>query len=230
MDLLEGIATTRAIRRFRPDPIPEPDLATMLFAASRAPTGSNRQTGRFLVLRDDPGAIRAKALIGRAARAAWDAKRVADGYERGSGAELDSPKARTAVAMQHFVDHFHEIPVVVLPCLVRYRAPHPFEGANIYPACQNLLLAARALGYGGVITMWHAAVEDDLRTLLDVPDGAAMAATIPLGVPVGHHGPVRRRPLGELVYDGAWGRPAPWAVDPRGTRHTQAGPPGTPRP
>src|SRR5215471_11367388 len=113
MDLLEGIATTRAIRRFRPDPIPEPDLATMLFAASRAPTGSNRQTGRFVVLRDDPIAVRAKALIGGAARAAWDDKRVADGYERGSGAESGSPKARTAAAMQHFVDHFHEIPAVV---------------------------------------------------------------------------------------------------------------------
>jgi nitroreductase len=230
MDLLEGIATTRAIRRFRPDPIPEADLATMLFAATRAPTGSNRQTGRFLVLRDDPAAREAKALIGGAARAAWDAKRASDGYETGSGADPDSPKARTAAAMQHFVDHFPEIPVVVLPCLVRYRPPHPSEGANIYPACQNLLLAARALGYGGVITMWHAPVEDEVRALLGIPDGAAIAATVPLGVPVGHHGPVRRRPLDELVYDGAWGHRVAWAVDPPGTRHTQAGPPGTPRP
>jgi len=230
MDLLEGIATTRAIRRFRPDPIPEADLATMLFAATRAPTGSNRQTGRFLLLRDDPVSLQAKQLIGGAARSAWDAKRASDGYEDGSGADPRSPKARTAAAMEHFVDHFAEIPVVVLPCLVRYRPPHPTEGSNIYPACQNLLLAARALGYGGVITMWHSAVEDELRPLLGVPDGAAMAATIPLGVPVGHHGPVRRRPLDELVYDGAWGRRATWAVDPPGTRHTQAGPPGTPRP
>jgi nitroreductase len=230
MDLLEGIATTRAIRRFRPDPIPEPDLATILFAASRAPTGSNSQTGRFLVLRDDAVAREAKGLLGGAARAAWEDKRAADGYEQGSGADPGSPKARTSAAMQHFVDHFHEIPVVLLPCLVRYRKPHPCEGANIYPACQNALLAARALGYGGVITMWHAAVEDELRSLLEIPDGVVVAAAIPLGVPIGNHGPVRRRPLGELVYDGAWGRPAPWAVEPPGTRHTQAGPPGTPRP
>jgi nitroreductase len=230
MDLLEGIATTRAIRRFRPDHIPEADLATMLFAATRAPTGSNRQTGRFLLLRDDPAAREAKALIGGAARAAWEAKRTSDGYETGSGADPGSPKARTAAAMEHFVDHFHEIPVVVLPCLVRYRPPHPSEGANIYPACQNLLLAARALGYGGVITMWHAPVENEVRALVGIPDGVAIAATIPLGVPMGHHGPVRRRPLEELVYDGAWGRRAPWVIDPPGTRHTQAGPPGTPRP
>jgi nitroreductase len=229
MDLLEGIATTRAIRRFQPDPIPEVDLATMLFAASRAPTGSNRQTARFVVLRDGPAGARAKALIGGAARAAWEAKRDTDGYDRGSGAEPGSPKARTAAAMQHFVDHFDTIPVVVLPCLIRYRAPHPMEGANIYPACQNLLLAARALGYGGVITMWHAPVESELRTLLAIPDGVAMAATIPLGRPVGGHGPVRRRPLGEVVYDEGWERPARWAVEPPGTRHAQAGPPSPPR-
>jgi nitroreductase len=161
---------------------------------------------------------------------AWEEKRATDGYEQGSGADPGSPKARTAAAMQHFVDHFHEIPVLLLACLVRYRKPHPSEGANIYPACQNALLAARALGYGGVITMWHAPVEHELRSLLEIPDGVAVAAAIPLGVPLGHHGPVRRRPLAELVYDGAWGRPAPWAVDPPGTRHTQAGPPGTPRP
>ena len=62
--LLEGLTTTRAIRRFRPDPIPEADLATMLFAATRAPTGSNRQPFRFLVLRDGPVATEAKALLG----------------------------------------------------------------------------------------------------------------------------------------------------------------------
>ena len=88
-----------------------------------------------------------------------------------------------------------------------------------------LLLAARALGYGGVLTGWHGLVEPQLRELLGIPDDVFMAATITLGKPAGRHGPVRRRPLGELVYDDAWGAPAPWAVDPPGTRHTQAGPP-----
>ena len=109
-----------------------------------------------------------------------------------------------ARTMQHFVDHFEETPVVVLPCLVRYRDPTPTEGASIYPACQNLLLAARALGYGGVMTTWHQMVEDELRPLLGIPDGVFMAATIPLGRPAGRHGPVRRRPLAELVYDDRW--------------------------
>ncbi len=71
--------------------------------------------------------------------------------------------------MQQYVDRFEQVPVVVLVCLERYRAPSPYEGASVYPACQNLLLAARALGYGGALTMWHLGVETELRTLLDIP-------------------------------------------------------------
>ena len=209
----------------RPDPVSDDDLAAVLFAATRAPSGSNRQPFRFLVLRDGPRAGEAKALLGRAFRETWAAKRAQDGYDTGSGADPDSPKSRMDRTMQRFVDNFEQVPVVVLACLQRYRPPNPFEGNSVYPACQNLLLAARARGLGGVMTMWHAPVEDELRRLLDIPDGVAISAAIPLGHPEGSHGPVRRRPLTELVFDDAWGRPAPWAGEPEGTRHTQAGPP-----
>ncbi len=224
-DLLEGIATTRAIRRYTDDPIPEEDLATILWHATRAPSGSNRQPFRFLVLRDGPVAREAKAVLGRAFREMWQVKVDQDGYDEGSGGDQSSPKARMARTMRHFVDHFEATPVVVLPCLVRYRDPSPIDGASVYPACQNLLLAARALGYGGVMTTWHLVVEQELRTLLGIPDAVFIAATIPLGRPAGHHGPVRRRPLGELVYEDRWDATAPWAVDPAGTRFTGAGPP-----
>jgi nitroreductase len=225
MDLLEGIATTRAIRRYRDEAVPDEALQAMLFAATRAPSGSNRQPFRIMVLTDSPNAAEAKRLIGGAARSAWNAKRDADGYDAGSGLDADSPKARTARAMQHFVDEFERVPVLVLPCLVRYRDPNPFEGASIYPACQNLLLAARALGYGGVLTGWHAAVERELHDLLGIPDGVFVAATITIGRPAGSHGPVRRRPMHELVFGDAWGEAPVWAADPPGTQFTAAGPP-----
>jgi nitroreductase len=220
VSLLEGIATTRAIRRFRPDPIPDDDLATILWHATRAPTGSNSQPTRYVVLRDGPGARAAKALLGDAFRTGWNEKRRDDGYEGGSGNDPTSPKGRMAAAMQHFVDHFEEIPVVVLACLEldHYRADQLSSGGSVYPACQNLLLAARALGYGGVMTMWHYYVEPQLRSTLEIPDDFAIAATIALGRPQGRHGPVRRRPLDEVVYDDRWGERAPWAVDPPGTR------------
>jgi nitroreductase len=217
VDLLDGLATTRAIRRIRPDPVPDDDLATILWHATRAPTGSNRQPARFVVLRDGPAATEAKALLGGAFRQAWGQKADADGYGAGSGAEPGSRKARQSAAMQRFVDRFEEIPVVVLATVLAYRAPDHTLGGSVYPACQNLLLAARALGYGGVITMWHAFVEDELRALLGIPPEFLLAATIPLGRPEGNHGPVRRRPLAEVVFEDRWDSPAPWAVDPPGT-------------
>ena len=130
-----------------------------------------------------------------------------------------------ARSMQQFVDHFDEVPAVILAALVRYRDPNPSEGGSVYPACQNLLLAARAVGLGGVLTGFHSLVEPELRELLAIPDGAALHATIALGRPAGGHGPVRRRPLRELVYEGRWGTPPSWAVDPPGTRFAGAGPP-----
>lgn len=223
VSLLDGLATTRAIRRYTNDPISDDDLATIMFSATRAPTGSNRQNFRFLVLRDGPVATSAKALLGEAFRTGWGSKREGDGYDEGTGADGDSPKARTARAMQHFVDHFEQIPVVVLPC-VRRRHEGIQDGASIYPSCQNILLAARALGYGGVLTGWHKLVEDDLRSLIRIPDDYEIAGVIPLGRPQGNHGPVRRRPMSELIFDDAWDGEAAWAVDPEGTQFTSAGP------
>ncbi|CAN5708979.1 nitroreductase family protein [soil metagenome] len=220
--LLEGLGTTRAIRRYRADPVPDHHLTAMLFAATRAPSGSNRQPFRFLVLRDGPSATEAKAVLGRSFRARWAAKRQADGYDAGSGADPASAKGRMATTMQRFVDRFEQTPVVVLACLERSRPGDPYEGASVYPACQNLLLAARALGYGGVMTVWHAPVEGELRTVLGIPEDVFIAATIPLGRPEGSHGPVRRRPLRALVFDDRWRAVAPWATEPPGTHHTGA--------
>lgn len=227
MELLEGLASTRAIRRYKPDPIPEGDLAKIMFAATRAPSGSNRQGFRFVVLRDGEKALRARALLGQGARTVWEAKRATDGYDAGTGAVANSPKARMAATMEHFTQHFHEAPVIVLAALWCHREPSLALGGAVWPAVQNMLLAARALGYGGVITGWEGPVEAELRTVIGMPDDERwqLVATVPLGVPVGRHGPVRRRPMAEVVFEDGWGEPAPWAIDPPGTRFTSAGPP-----
>ena len=227
VSLYEGLTTTRAIRRFTDEPVTDDDLNAILFAATRAPSGSNRQPFRFIVLRDGPAARQARALLGEAARRVWVGKEVADGYQSGAGNVENSPKERLARTMRHFVEHFEDSPVVILACLKRYRDPAITEGASIYPACQNLLLAARARGLGGVLTQWQALVEPGLRTVLGIPDGVGLHATITIGHPEGHHGPVRRRPLRELVYEDRWEGEATWAADPAGTEFTAAGPPGT---
>ena len=223
--LLEGLASTRAIRRYLDEPIPESVLRDMLWAATRAPSGSNRQPFRFVVLTDSPIAQQAKSLIATSAQKFWAEKRANDQYDKGSGADPNSPKSRMARTMQNYVDNFANAPCLILPCMVRYRPPNETEGASMYPSVQNLLLAARALGYGGVITGFHGMVEEELKTLLQIPEEVLIACTLTLGKPQGNHGPVRRRPMSEMVFSDTWDNPAGWAIDPPGTRHTKAGPP-----
>jgi nitroreductase len=218
--LIEGLSSTRAIRRYLDEPIPESALRDMLFMATRAPSGSNRQPFRFIVLTDSDVAKKAKELIAVGAQKVWNHKRTNDGYSEGSGVDENSPKARMARTMQQYVDNFANVPVLVLACLVRYREPNPLEGASVFPACQNLLLAARGLGYGGVITGFHGFVEQELRELLNIPEGTLVAASITLGKPAGNHGPVRRVPMNDLVYGDAWGESPEWAIDPPGTTFT----------
>lgn len=223
--LLEGLASTRAIRRYQDEPIPEDVLRDMLWTATRAPSGSNRQPFRFVVLTDSEKARAAKQLIGTSAKTFWDEKRANDQYDKGSGADPNSPKSRMARTMQHYVNNFYKVPCLILPCLVRYREPTPMEGASVYPAVQNLLLAARAMGYGGVITGFHGRAEDELKPLLGIPEDVFITCTLTLGKPLGRHGPVRRRPISELVFGDTWDDAPAWAVDPPGTTFTSAGPP-----
>ncbi|MFN3254584.1 MAG: nitroreductase family protein [Ilumatobacter sp.] len=199
--LLEGLATTRAIRRYTDEPVSDDDLREILWYAGRAPSGSNRQRFRFLVLRDGERSVVARRLLGEAFRAGWNAKRNADGYR----------PSRFADSMQRYVDRFEQTPIVVLVCLDRYRDPDPMEGASVYPACQNLLLAARAFGYGGALTMWHLMVEDELRETLEIPDHVALSACITLGVPEGRHGPLKRKPVAEVTFVDRWGEHPDWA-------------------
>lgn len=221
---IEVLASTRAIRRYTSDPIPTDDLNHILWLASRAPSGSNRQPFRFLAITDGEVADKVKSVLGDSFRTGWAAKLKSDGYEAGSGRDPSSAKSRQAATMQYYVDHIEQVPVIVFACLVRYREASPYEGASIYPACQNLLLAARSLGYGGALTMWHQGVDNQLRELLAIPDNVAISACITLGKPQGSHGPVRRRPISELVFENQWGSSPTWAIDPDGTSFTSAGP------
>lgn len=221
---LEALSTTRAIRRYTDEKIPSEILNEILWFASRAPSGSNRQPFRFLAITDGEVADKVKSALGDSFRRGWAAKLQHDGYQSGSGQDPNSPKSRQAATMQHYVDHIEQVPVIVFGCLVRYREASTMEGASIYPACQNLLIAARSLGFGGALTMWHQGVETQLRELLDIPDNVAISACITLGRPRGSHGPVRRRPISELVFENKWGSSPTWAIDPDGTRFTSAGP------
>src|SRR6185437_4793514 len=137
--VLDAIATTRSIHRFEATEVSKDQLNKILFAATRGPSGSNLQPFRFLVLERGSRATRARELLGAEVRRRWAEKDSREGF-RSDG--VSDRRSRTANAMEQFVQSFEEIPIVILACLQRNRAPQPLEGASIYPACQNLLLAA----------------------------------------------------------------------------------------
>jgi len=98
-----------------------------------------------------------------------------------------------------------DVPVCILLCIKPQRGPSDLEqGASIFPAMQNFLLAARAQGLGAAVVLWHRMVEDELRSALGMPDDWWIAATVTAGWPVGAHGPVTRRPVGEVVSVDGW--------------------------
>ncbi|HEX2851260.1 MAG TPA: nitroreductase family protein [Acidimicrobiales bacterium] len=200
-DLFDTMRTARAIRRFRPDPVPDEVLLECLEAATWAPSGSNRQGWRFVVLRSPE----ARALLGRAYRRGWTDKAGPAGMPPPAPDDT-SPRAKATRAMQHFVEHFEEIPAYVLFCVHdKGRRPHVTDGGSIYPAMQNFLLAARAAGLGAVVTMWFTYCEKELRELIGIPDDFLLAALVPVGYPQGSHGPVRRRPVAEVAFRDRWG-------------------------
>ncbi len=215
--LSEGLASTRSIRRYRDEPVTDEQLAKIMYLASRAPSGSNRQPFRFVVLRDGPRALAVRQLLAEGATTVWREKNARGEFP---DTRPGSRTARMLEAMETYVATFADAPVIVLPCLVRYRDPTPLEGASVYPAVQNLLLGARAVGLGGALTMFHQVNEAAIRAELDIPDAALIAATITIGVPAGRHGPVRRKPLDQIVFEDRWSKAPSWAVDPPGTRFT----------
>jgi len=200
MDVFEAIYTLRAIRRFKPDPVPDELVWKVLEAATKAPSGGNRQPWRFLVIRDPE----TKARIGQF---------YLEGWERFYGPNreqmlADPERAPIYRSADHLARHMGEVPVLVLACL--RTTPWPVttsdRGSYIFPAVQNLLLAARALGLGAVLTTLHRVREREVKELLGIPEEWETMALIPLGWPAVPFGPVRRLPVEEVVYWERWGQ------------------------
>jgi nitroreductase len=201
-DLFEIMRTTRSMRRLKPDPVPNALVRQILEAGSCAPSGGNMQRWRFLVVRDPA----VKATIGALYKKAWD-EQVGPRYRAGEPAPGTSRERfqRMLATAEHLAAHIHEAPVWIIPCLAG-DAPTRTAGSSIYPAVQNMLLAARALGLGATLTTLHLLHEKDVEAALGLPPGFHSYALLPIGYPVGRFGPVRRLPLAEIVYEDRWGQ------------------------
>jgi nitroreductase len=202
-NLFEIMRTTRSMRRLKPDPVPDELIHKILEAGTCAPSGGNMQRWRFLVVKDP--AI--KATVGGFYRHVWN-ETVSPRYRAGEPAPGTSPErfARMLDAAQYLADHIHEAPVWIVPCMGG-PAPTRTSGSSIYPAVQNMLLAARALGLGATLTTLYLVFEKEVDAAFGLPDDVHTYALLPIGYPMGRFGPVRRAPLAEVVYQDRWGQP-----------------------
>ena len=148
-----------------------------------------------------------KQAIGAYYKRAWD-EVVSPRYRVGEPAPGTSRErfARMLNAAQYLADHIHEAPVWIVPCL-EGATPTCTSGSSIYPAVQNMLLAARALGLGATLTTLYLAFEKEVEAALGLPHDMHSYAILPIGYPMGRFGPVRRLPLAEVVYEDRWGQP-----------------------
>ncbi len=206
MDLYEAMSTLRAVRRIRPDPVPEDVLTRVLEAATWAPTGGNHQGWRIVAVRDPAK----KQALEDLYRPHWES--YIPGYEAHM-ADMPEParssSAKALAAGTYLATHLHEVPVIAVFCFNPARLtitdaaldrPSVVGGGSIYPAVQNLLLACRNEGLGCVLTTLLCMEEEQVKPLLGIPDGWYTAAHVPIGYPVGGgHGPISRKPLEQML-------------------------------
>jgi nitroreductase len=211
--LFEAMYTARALRRFKPDPVPDEVITKVLDAAIRAPSGSNEQGWEFIVVKD-----------------AGQRKKLGDVYRKAGGvlmalyADRKKPAHmsqetydKLMASAMYLLDHMGDAPVLLLACLKQAAPSGPppqlppdavaglknvarMSGSSIYPAVQNIILACRGLGLGTVLTTIHMFYEDDVREILGLPPEVQTFALMPIGYPKGKFGPIKRRPVSEVAH------------------------------
>ena len=209
MPLREAMSTQRAVRRLRPDPVDDELVLRCIELGLKAPTGSNGQNWEFVIVKDRE----TKERLGSQYRLAWQVYGAV-----GKALTRDNESQQKVLrAVEWQVQHFAELPVLVVCCLRGSRVPmlptppmiqSSYYG-SIYPSAQNLLLAARALGLGAsliTLPLWSTTT---VRSWLGLPLAVQPCCIIPLGWPQGRYGPTTRKPVGQVTHLDRYGV-RPW--------------------
>jgi len=192
--LFDAIYSQRAIRSFKSDPVPDELIEKVVEAATKAPSGGNSQPWAFIVVRDPE--IRAKlTAIG---------KRTFDGMYQAALGRAQPGDPPPFPKLKKMIDQIDDIPVWIVVCLTMPGSPGAY--GSIWPAVQNLLLAARGVGLGAVLTgLFGGPNADETRKVLGIPDEVEPVAFVPLGYPdKERYGPTTRRPLSEVLHWEHW--------------------------
>lgn len=212
MDVYEALYTTRAMRRVKPDPVPDDVQAKILDAAIRAPSGGNTQNWRFMLV-DDAGI---RSQLGPIYRECIDQLWETIYKERveNAKADPDDPESKATMRMvgsvEHAADNFADYPLF----LFAFQRGDT-SGGSIYPSVWSAMLAARAEGVGSSLTTVLAFKGKLVPELLGVPvdDGWKMAGCVPMGYPTGRWGVAKRTPVQHVAYRNSWGQPVGFEVD-----------------
>jgi nitroreductase len=201
--LFEILYTCRAMRRLKSDPVPRELLLKLIDAANQAPSGSNLQRARWIIVQDQAQ----KAKLAELNRKAVEAYTLAQASQRTELPHYSAEKRqRNLNAGVWLKEHMHEAPALIVAC---YEFPAAVtdtaRGAgSVWPGVQNLLLAARALGLGATPTTLGLMDRAAVVAALGLPDTVATFCLIPVGWPMGNFGPVTRLPVEETVRWDRW--------------------------
>ena len=197
ISLGEAIFTLRAIRRFKNEPIDNEIIKDILLSATQAPSGGNSQPWHFLVIKDK----KQKQEFAELYHQAWWAKRADQGIYK---PEDIAENNKTTLSAMKLSDEIAPAPAIILICAT---AQGSGPMGSVIPAVQNLLLTARSLGIGGTITTLHPSVEDQVKSMFNMPENVQIVYCVPIGYPKGNFGPVQRKPLAEVTSLGVRGEP-----------------------
>ena len=205
MGVFDTMYNCRAMRRLDTRPVPEELLLELISAANQAPSGSNTQGARWIVVRD-PQVKQRLADLNRQGVETYLAPLIDN---PGSLSHQSSDKRKRMVdAVVWQKDHMHEIPALIIACM-EFGATASSDmivrgNGSIWPGIQNLLLAARALELGAAPTTLALNDRKAVAEVLKLPDSMAAYALIPVGYPLGTFGPVTRKPLKEILRFDQW--------------------------
>jgi nitroreductase len=191
--LLEGIRTTRALRRLRPDPVPRELIRKVCEAGTFAPSGGNRQPWFFIAVTEPE-------------RRRWVADRYRPAFhsyiqralEAAQDPSYPQAKRRNMRAALHLADHLHEAPVLLFAAGWTRRGKPQYQA--LFPAVQNVLLACRAVGLGASLTSLHTTFGKEVDEWLGLPSGCPTCAMLPIGWPVGRYSRPPRRSIDTCLF------------------------------
>jgi len=205
MELFDAIYNCRAMRRLKPDPVPEEALIKLIDAANQAPSGSNRQGARWIIVRDDDQKKKL-AELNRIAVEAYAAPN--SGRPQSLPHQPAAKRERMLRAVLWQAAHLADIPALIIAC---YQFDAPVDalaaaraGGSVWPGVQNLLLAARALGLGAAPTTLGLSNRPAAKEVLGLPDDMEPFCLIPVGYPMGNFGPVTRLPAVDTLRWDRW--------------------------